>query len=79
MGNLHFKRSVEKTLKVIGGKWKLVILCHLTAFREKSPSSLRPLFVMSVNSRGTTIHFRTTKSLLLGGQKGLIDFIGCLS
>lgn len=30
MGNLQFKRSVEKTLKVIGGKWKLVILCHLT-------------------------------------------------
>ncbi|MFC5652584.1 winged helix-turn-helix transcriptional regulator [Paenibacillus solisilvae] len=26
---MQFKRSVEMTLKVIGGKWKLVILCHL--------------------------------------------------
>ncbi len=30
MGNQLFKSSVEMTLKVIGGKWKLVILCHLT-------------------------------------------------
>lgn len=30
MGDERFKRSVELTLKVIGGKWKLVILCHLT-------------------------------------------------
>jgi DNA-binding HxlR family transcriptional regulator len=30
MGDEQFKRSVEMTLKVIGGKWKLVILCHLT-------------------------------------------------
>lgn len=29
MGDLQFKSSVEMTLKVIGGKWKLVILCHL--------------------------------------------------
>ncbi|RJX37148.1 transcriptional regulator [Paenibacillus pinisoli] len=29
MGDLHFKKSVELTLKVMGGKWKLVILCHL--------------------------------------------------
>ncbi|SDS84928.1 transcriptional regulator, HxlR family [Paenibacillaceae bacterium GAS479] len=29
MGNQLFKSSVETTLKVIGGKWKLVILCHL--------------------------------------------------
>jgi DNA-binding HxlR family transcriptional regulator len=30
VGNPEFKRSVEITLKVIGGKWKAVILCHLT-------------------------------------------------
>lgn len=30
MGNQLFKDSVETTLKVIGGKWKMVILCHLT-------------------------------------------------
>jgi DNA-binding HxlR family transcriptional regulator len=30
MGDQQFKSSVEMTLKVIGGKWKLVILCHLT-------------------------------------------------
>ncbi|BBH23476.1 transcriptional regulator [Paenibacillus baekrokdamisoli] len=29
MGDQRFKDSVETTLKVIGGKWKLVILCHL--------------------------------------------------
>jgi DNA-binding HxlR family transcriptional regulator len=29
MGDQLFKDSVETTLKVIGGKWKLVILCHL--------------------------------------------------
>ncbi|QNK57828.1 helix-turn-helix domain-containing protein [Paenibacillus sp. PAMC21692] len=29
MGDQLFKGSVETTLKVIGGKWKLVILCHL--------------------------------------------------
>ncbi|OPH46810.1 HxlR family transcriptional regulator [Paenibacillus ferrarius] len=30
MGDPLFKSSVEMTLKVMGGKWKPVILCHLT-------------------------------------------------
>jgi DNA-binding HxlR family transcriptional regulator len=30
MGDPLFKSSIELTLKVIGGKWKPVILCHLT-------------------------------------------------
>ncbi len=27
IGNMQFKRSIEMTQKVIGGKWKPVILC----------------------------------------------------
>ncbi|MFD2703497.1 winged helix-turn-helix transcriptional regulator [Paenibacillus shunpengii] len=40
--NKKYNISVEATLEVIGGKWKSVILCHLTHGRKRT-SDLRRL------------------------------------
>lgn len=42
MKKKKYNISVEATLEVIGGKWKCVILCHLT-YGEKRTSELKRL------------------------------------
>ncbi|MFP3388373.1 winged helix-turn-helix transcriptional regulator [Brevibacillus sp. SIMBA_040] len=42
MQKKKYNISVEATLEVIGGKWKCVILCHLT-YGEKRTSELKRL------------------------------------
>ncbi|PKG22056.1 winged helix-turn-helix transcriptional regulator [Niallia nealsonii] len=36
MDNKKYNISVEATLEVIGGKWKCVILCHLTHGKKRT-------------------------------------------
>lgn len=36
MNNKKYNISVEATLEVIGGKWKCVILCHLTHGKKRT-------------------------------------------
>ena len=42
MKNKKYNISVEATLEVIGGKWKCVILCHLTHGKKRT-SELKKL------------------------------------
>jgi DNA-binding HxlR family transcriptional regulator len=56
MGDKEFKHAVETTLKVIGGKWKPVILCHLQEGTKRFGELKREM--PEITQKMLTLHLR---------------------